>query len=93
LRRINDQARPKKKSQAKTLLQCDAKENGPEPIDSERVESAESEAAEFEKLEIPPTPIHVMQAVGIKLGMDPSVLTKEQLEAEPTSTSSSSSNE
>jgi hypothetical protein len=34
-----------------------------------------------------------MQAVGIKLGMDPSVLTKEQLEAEPVSTSSSSSNE
>jgi hypothetical protein len=88
-----DHVRPKKRSRAKSLLQGDDIGNGPEPSDSEHFEPAENESNEFEKIEIPPTPIKVMQAVGIKLGMDPSVLTKEQLEAEPASTSSSSSNE
>jgi hypothetical protein len=34
-------------------------------------------------MEIPATPIHVMQSVGIDLGIDPAKLTKDKLEADP----------
>ena len=34
-------------------------------------------------MNIPDTPIHVMQRVGLHLGIDPEKLSKEQLEAAP----------
>jgi len=42
---------------------------------------------------LPETPIHVMQMVGINLGIDPAKLTKEQLEAAPKLATSNSSDD
>jgi hypothetical protein len=53
----------------------------------------DSEEVDPEQMNIPATPIHVMQKVGEDLGMDPSKLTREQLEAEPDSSSATSSND
>ena len=67
--------RPKKrarKQQEKAAAASDASEE-----DSAHQENAEEV--------FPQTPIHVMQAVGVQLGIDPSKLTKEKLEAAPSS--------
>jgi hypothetical protein len=53
----------------------------------------EEEGPEFEEVEFSPTLIYVMQSVGIRLGIDPSKITREQLEADPFVSKSSSSND
>jgi hypothetical protein len=73
--------RAKKRPRAKLLLiqQVEAeatRQNAPEKNDGN------------EKCQIPATPIHVMQRVGKKLGIDPQKLSKEQLEADPNAATS-----
>jgi hypothetical protein len=50
-------------------------------------------APEEEPVNVPATPIWIMQKVGVKLGIDPAKLTKEKLEADPASSTSSGSND
>ncbi|KAM0861076.1 hypothetical protein ACQ4PT_046145 [Festuca glaucescens] len=73
------QVRPMKKTRAKLLIV---------PAEDEDVSqhAEEKEPDHDEPMQIPATPIAVMQRVGRELGIDPAKLTKEQLEAVPSST-------
>jgi hypothetical protein len=47
-----------------------------------------SNAKTVGNIEIRPTPIHVMQGVGLELGIEPEKIMKEKLESDPTVPSS-----
>jgi hypothetical protein len=84
---------PKKKQRAKFLLEevDDVQQMTDIQLDKDKGDSSASGTArEQEEVQIPKTPIAVMQSVGIKLGIDPKKLTKEQLEADPKEKASSS---
>ncbi|KAM0838927.1 hypothetical protein ACQ4PT_060651 [Festuca glaucescens] len=67
---------PRKQPRAKLLLVTpDSREKTP-PEQQDQSTSADD-------MQIPTTPIHVMQRVGIQLGIDPAKLAKEKLEADP----------
>jgi hypothetical protein len=83
---LSAQPRLKKKVRAKFLLE-NLKQQGDADV------CQDSEEVDPEQMNIPATPIHVMQKVGEDLGMDPSKLTREQLEAEPDSSSATNSND
>jgi hypothetical protein len=82
---LGDQPRPKKKQRSKLLLV--------EMVNDESKSNTPQSNAEPEDVEIPPTPIRVMQNVGMKLGIGPEKLTREQLEADPQKHSTSSSDD
>jgi hypothetical protein len=85
--------RPKKKQRAKFLLEevDDVQQLSEIQLDKEKSDpSTSGTAREQEDVQIPKTPIAVMQSVGLKLGIDPKKLTKEQLEADPKEKGSSS---
>jgi hypothetical protein len=65
----------KKKPRAKLLIQKVEEEEGKsDNVIKEKVATEEV---------LPATPVHVLQRVGLSLGIDPSKLTQEQLEAVP----------
>jgi hypothetical protein len=67
-------SRPRKKSKAQK------KEMGKE--EAVHAEVSKCTNAEEDNLDIPPeTPLHVMQNVGIALGIEPTMLTEEKLKA------------
>jgi hypothetical protein len=76
--------RLKKKQRAKLLL-VDTPVDTAGTVDKadDIASSEDAETNNAEDVEIPPTPIHVMQNVGIDLGIDPKKLTKDMLEADP----------
>ncbi|KAM0880257.1 hypothetical protein ACQ4PT_033714 [Festuca glaucescens] len=76
------QPRPKKKSRAKFLLVLPHDEEANVEEDNDRGEDDQ------EFINIPATPIAVMQRVGSQLGIAPEKFTKERLEADPATSSS-----
>jgi hypothetical protein len=96
-----DQPRPKKRPRAKLILVQQDEQADDEPMEEQGknvqeeiiVKPIEEKGSEFEEMEFPPTPIHVMQSVGIRLGIDPSKITREQLEANPSVSESNSSDD
>ncbi|KAM0904181.1 hypothetical protein ACQ4PT_018191 [Festuca glaucescens] len=68
----------KKKSRAKMLL-VTRSSSDKEGTQDKKVEGETGETGDH----IPVTPLHVMQRVGVALGIAPEKLTKEQLEADP----------
>jgi hypothetical protein len=83
---MDGRMRPKKKQRAKFLLEeaGDAQQMTEVQIEKEKEgSSAIRTTRNQEEVQIPKTPIVVMQSVGLKLGIDPKKLTKEQLEADP----------
>ncbi|KAM0841196.1 hypothetical protein ACQ4PT_059175 [Festuca glaucescens] len=68
----------KKKSRAKMLL-VTSSSSDKEGTRDKKVEGETGETGDH----IPVTPLHVMQRVGVALGIAPEKLTKEQLEADP----------
>ena len=56
---------------------------GDKPEESEEYVGAVDKEGEKEDELVPRTPLHVMQVVGIQLGIDPAKLTKEKLMAAP----------
>jgi hypothetical protein len=82
---LGDQPRTKKKQRSKLLLV--------EVVNDEDTNNTSQSTTEPEDVQIPPTPIRVMQNVGMKLGIGPEKLMREQLEADPQKHSSSSSND
>ncbi|KAM0867046.1 hypothetical protein ACQ4PT_042252 [Festuca glaucescens] len=76
------QPRPKKKARAKFLLVL------PQDEEAEAEEATAQEEDDQEYINIPATPIAVMQRVGSELGIAPEKLTKEKLEADPASSPS-----
>jgi hypothetical protein len=74
--------RPKKKSRAKFLLVLPQDEGVNVDEDNDQGEDDQ------EFINIPATPIEVMQRVGSQLGIAPDKLTKVRLEADPATSSS-----
>jgi hypothetical protein len=79
---LDMQPKIKKKSRAKLLL-VRAEENDEEEQHNLQKENTREEDTEESSVDIPVTPLPVLQSVGIALGIAPEKLTKEQLEAEP----------
>jgi hypothetical protein len=81
---MTEAPRLKKKQRAKLLL-VDMPVDTAGTVDKadDIASSEDAETNNAEDVEIPPTPIHVMQNVGIDLGIDPKKLTKDMLEADP----------
>jgi hypothetical protein len=82
---LGDQPRTKKKQMIKLLLV--------EVVNDENMSNTTQSTTEPEDVQIPPTPIRVMQNVGMKLGIGPEKLTREQLEADPQKHLTSSSDD
>jgi hypothetical protein len=74
---VGEQPRPKKKTRSKLLLQRLDEVEQSEPI-LPGLEKGAPSKEEFEDLEIPPMPVHIMQAVGVRLGIDPADITEEK---------------
>lgn len=70
---VVESVRPKKKSRAKMLLVDNSKKD----------KDFEEEGKEHSEMEIPETPIPVLQRVGRELGIDPEKLSEDKLEAGP----------
>jgi hypothetical protein len=77
---VQQMARPKKKPRAKMLI-CQG------------TMDEEGQSGSKEKVQIPATPIQTMQKVGVELGIDPEKLSREKLEAAPSSSTSECSND
>jgi hypothetical protein len=72
---LSVQPKIRKRSRAKLLIQkADEEEETKDNATEEKVEAEEV---------IPVTPVQVLQRVGLSLGIDPSKLTQDQLEAVP----------
>jgi hypothetical protein len=69
---LDDQPKLKKKQWCKMLL-----------VDFPLMEKGSDDGSADDPIVPPPTPIHVMQRVGIQLGVDPSKITVEKLGADP----------
>jgi hypothetical protein len=83
-----DTPTPKKKPRAKfPLVNQDPKENvylAPQTMGAQK---QQEDSENSENMSIPATPIHVLQRVGLQLGIDPTKLSKEKLEADPSTQS------
>jgi hypothetical protein len=82
---LGDQPRTKKKQRSKLSLV--------EVVTDENTNNTTQSTTGPEDVQIPPTPSRVMQNVGMKLGIGPEKLTREQLEADPQKHSTSSSDD
>jgi hypothetical protein len=84
----------KKKKVQRRLKQRDCTEDtpkSPEGRNSSRTGSSGKANDESTYCSLPPTPIHVLQQIGLSLGIDPKDLTKEKLMAAPEKDSDSQS--
>jgi hypothetical protein len=77
---------PKKRARLKLLL-------SPQGEGTEEVDDHDEVATEEEPVNIPVTPIWIMQKVDAQLGIDPAKLTKDKLEADPADASSTGSDD
>jgi hypothetical protein len=76
--------RPKKRPRAKLLLvEMTDQVEGLVPESDDKQEAEHTESMFTEDMQIPATPIRVLQNVGVDLGIDPEKLSKDKLEADP----------
>jgi hypothetical protein len=87
---VIEKSKPKSKPRAKFLLQCvqEEKHQGKKSeavSDNSQQSVCQIKHKDQPKIPSPATPIPIMQRVGRELGISPDKLTKELLEADPTS--------